>query len=174
VGASGIEEGEWGKNGDTDTDFVILEGCTFLNTTNDPCFITWRDNALDRSTYATNEYALGIVQQTSVAAPTEADIIIAGVPANFQGYFPGYSNRTSADARHWTWLVLKAHSRNNAGTVTLSSSDPRVHAVEAGRRSPEQAEKCLFWTPAAVGWVVVRAEGAEVVGGPARSFLRWI
>ncbi|KAF8190800.1 hypothetical protein BJ912DRAFT_1142606 [Pholiota molesta] len=125
VGTNMQDRYEVGVVGDTDTDFVILEGCTFLNTTNDPCFITWRDNALDRGTYATNGYALGIVQQTSVAAPTEADIIIAGVPANFQGYFPGYSNRTSADARHWTWLVLKAHSRNNAGTVTLSSSDPR-------------------------------------------------
>ncbi|KAF9478102.1 putative choline dehydrogenase [Pholiota conissans] len=125
VGTNMQDRYEVGVVGSANSDFVLLEGCTFLNTTNDPCFITWRDNALDRGTYATNGYALGIIQQTSAAAPTEADIITAGVPANFQGYFPGYSNRTSADAHHWTWLVLKAHSRNNAGTVTLSSNDPR-------------------------------------------------
>ncbi|KAF8992886.1 hypothetical protein BDQ17DRAFT_1332016 [Cyathus striatus] len=125
VGTNMQDRYEVGIVGSTDTDFVILEGCTFLNTTNDPCFAQWKNNALDRGTYATNGYALGIVQQTSVSEPTEADVIIAGVPANFHGYFPGYSNRTSADARHWTWLTLKAHSRNNAGTVTLRSSDPR-------------------------------------------------
>ncbi len=30
-----------------------------------------------------------------------------------------------ADIRHYSWLVLKAHSRNNAGTVTLASTDPQ-------------------------------------------------
>lgn len=29
------------------------------------------------------------------------------------------------DAKHWAWITLKAHSRNNAGTVTLRSADPR-------------------------------------------------
>lgn len=111
--------------GSAATDLNVLKGCTFLNTTDDPCLATWKNNALDRGTYATNGYALGIVQQTSVAEPSAADIIIAGVPAKFTGYFPGYSNRTEADFKHWTWLVLKAHSRNNAGTVTLVSTDPR-------------------------------------------------
>ncbi|PPQ88797.1 hypothetical protein CVT25_010483 [Psilocybe cyanescens] len=125
VGTNMQDRYEVGVVGSANSNFVDLNGCTFLNTTNDPCFIQWRDNSLDHGVYATNGYALGIVQQTSVAAKTEADIIIAGVPANFHGYFPGYSNRTSADSRHWTWLVLKAHSRNNAGTVTLKSNDPR-------------------------------------------------
>ncbi|KAH9478588.1 Oxidoreductase cicC [Psilocybe cubensis] len=125
VGTNMQDRYEVGVVGSADSGFVDLAGCTFLNTTDDPCFIQWRDNSLDHGLYASNGYALGIVQQTSVSAPTEADIIIAGVPANFHGYFPGYSNRTNADSRHWTWLVLKAHSRNNAGTVTLRSSDPR-------------------------------------------------
>lgn len=29
-----------------------------------------------------------------------------------------------ADALHWTWIILKAQSRNNAGTVTLRSTSP--------------------------------------------------
>ena len=38
-------------------------------------------------------------------------------------YFPGYS--TNTDLHTWSYLVLKAHSRNNAGTVTLRTTDPR-------------------------------------------------
>ncbi|KIJ51537.1 hypothetical protein M422DRAFT_244698 [Sphaerobolus stellatus SS14] len=98
-------------------DFIILEGCTFLNTSNDPCFAQWKDDPLNHGTYATNSYALSIVQKSSVSDPTDTDLMIAGVSANFQGYYPGYSNWTSADARHGTWLqILKARSRNNAGT----------------------------------------------------------
>ncbi|CAG8960240.1 hypothetical protein HYFRA_00012759 [Hymenoscyphus fraxineus] len=52
-------------------------------------------------------------------------VLVAGVPANFPGYFPGYSGLSTADAQHWSWVVLKAHSRNAAGTVKLASSDPR-------------------------------------------------
>lgn len=125
VGTNMQDRYEVGVVGSAQTDFVDLAGCTFFNTTDDPCFEQWKDNQADHGVYATNGYALGIVQQSSVSAKTEADLITAGVPANFHGYFPGYSNRTEADLRHWTWLVLKAHSRNNAGTVTLKSTDPR-------------------------------------------------
>ncbi|KIJ51515.1 GMC oxidoreductase [Sphaerobolus stellatus SS14] len=125
VGTNMQDRYEVGVVASVPTDFAILKGCTYLNTTDDPCFQQWKNNPLDRGTYATNGYAFSIVHQSNVSAPTEADLIIAGVPANFQGYYPGYSNRTSADKHHWTWLVLKAHSRNNAGTVNLASSDPR-------------------------------------------------
>ncbi|KIJ51536.1 GMC oxidoreductase [Sphaerobolus stellatus SS14] len=125
VGTNMQDRYEVGVVASAKTDFVILEGCTFLNTSNDPCFEQWKDDSLNHGTYATNGYALSIVEQSSVSDPTDTDLILAGIPANFQGYYPGYSNRTSADARHWTWLVLKAHSRNNAGTVNLTSSDPR-------------------------------------------------
>lgn len=30
-----------------------------------------------------------------------------------------------ADKRHFTWAILKAHTRNKAGQVTLRSTDPR-------------------------------------------------
>jgi len=125
VGTNMQDRYEVGVIASANSDFVILEGCTFLNTSNDPCFEQWKNNEVDHGSYATNGYALSIVQQSSVSNKTETDLILAGIPANFQGYYPGYSNRTSADARHWTWLVLKAHSRNNAGTVTLTSTDPR-------------------------------------------------
>lgn len=41
-----------------------------------------------------------------------------------RGYFPGYATAGLKDSRHWTWITLKAHARNRAGTVRLRSTDP--------------------------------------------------
>ncbi len=45
----------------------------------------------------------------------------------FKGYFPGYSTAPyiPGDKKHLTWAILKGHTTNRAGTVTLSSADPR-------------------------------------------------
>jgi len=45
--------------------------------------------------------------------------------ADFRGYRPGYSKRFGAELNCLTWVVLKGHTRNRTGTVTLRSSDPR-------------------------------------------------
>lgn len=68
--------------------------------------------------------SLGIVKKSSVAEG-DPDLFIAGAPVAFPGYYPGYSADGTADVRHWSWITLKAHSRNRAGTVTLRSADPR-------------------------------------------------
>ena len=44
----------------------------------------------------------------------------------FHGYFPGYSSELAKNPNCLTWVVLKAHTNNTAGEVTLRSSDPRV------------------------------------------------
>ena len=44
----------------------------------------------------------------------------------FEGYFPGYSSLLAANPNCLTWVVLKAHTNNTAGSVTLRSADPRV------------------------------------------------
>lgn len=112
--------------------FAILHNCTFLHNPvldnglpepeEDPCLFQWQKNIQNRGIYGTNGVAFSIVHQTSVSEKTEADMFIVGYPANFHGYFPGYSMAT--DLEHWSWLILKAHSRNNAGTVTLKSASP--------------------------------------------------
>ncbi|MBV9560580.1 MAG: GMC family oxidoreductase N-terminal domain-containing protein [Bradyrhizobium sp.] len=43
--------------------------------------------------------------------------------ADFRGYYPGYSDRIRK-LDYFTWAVLKAYTRNNAGTVRLRSDDP--------------------------------------------------
>jgi choline dehydrogenase len=92
----------------------------------DPCLTQWI-NGIDettKGTYATNGIAIAVVKKSSVAEG-DPDLLISGAPAYFTGYYPGYSDFALTDARHWAWITLKAHSRNNAGTVKLRSADPR-------------------------------------------------
>ncbi|TDZ31461.1 Oxygen-dependent choline dehydrogenase [Colletotrichum spinosum] len=112
--------------GKTDSDFAITSKCTFLEESPDPCLEQYRQGLepVSRGVYATNGIAIAAVLKSSVA-DDEPDLLVSGAPAKFKGYFPGYASDSLADARHWAWIILKAHSRNNAGTVTLRSADPR-------------------------------------------------
>lgn len=112
--------------GKTNSDFVITSKCTFLRSMPDPCLDAYTSgiDPITKGVYGTNGIAIAIIQKSSVAED-EPDLLISGAPANFRGYFPGYANDSLSDAQHWAWIVLKAHSRNNAGTVKLQSTDPR-------------------------------------------------
>jgi choline dehydrogenase-like flavoprotein len=44
--------------------------------------------------------------------------------AHFQGYFPGYARMIADSHDYLTWAILKAHTANRAGIVTLRSADP--------------------------------------------------
>jgi choline dehydrogenase len=112
--------------GEATSDFFTTQKCTFLRTLPDPCLTQWL-NGIDpvtKGSYGTNGVALGVVKKSSVSSG-EPDLLISGGPVDFRGYYPGYSNDAISDARHWSWISLKAHTRNNAGTVKLASSDPR-------------------------------------------------
>lgn len=110
--------------GKTPTDFQITEDCTFFRSADDPCLKSWQSGANGRGIYASNGVSLGVVKKSSVAEG-DPDLFIAGAPVGFPGYYPGYSVDGTVDARHWTWIVLKAHTRNRAGNITLRSTDPR-------------------------------------------------
>jgi choline dehydrogenase len=111
--------------GESTSDFVITAQCTFLTSMPDPCLEQWENNALDKGTYATNGIAIAVLRNSSTSNTAAPDLFISGAPANFRGYFPGYSAEALSDAKHWAWIILKSHSRDNAGTVTLRSTDPR-------------------------------------------------
>jgi len=66
-----------------------------------------------------------VIKSSAAAEDDDPDILVSAGPANFPGYYPNFANIGLSDSRHWSWIVLKAHSRNNAGTVTLKSADPR-------------------------------------------------
>lgn len=117
----------------TTSDFAITSRCTFLRTQPDPCLVQYETAPLpkgpaplSKGTYTTNGIAIAVVRKSTAAAVTDPpDLLISGAPAFFSGYYPGYDNFALSDARHWTWIVLKAHTPNNAGTVKLRSTDPR-------------------------------------------------
>ncbi|KAI8315032.1 hypothetical protein K4K61_002991 [Colletotrichum sp. SAR11_59] len=115
--------------GETPTDFQITEDCTFIRdgTANDPCLKKWEEGTASGSSpgiYGSNGISLGVVKKSTVAEG-DPDLFIAGAPVAFPGYYPGYSADGTKDARHWSWITLKAHSRNRAGTVKLRSANPR-------------------------------------------------
>ncbi|RDW58303.1 hypothetical protein BP5796_12233 [Coleophoma crateriformis] len=107
------------------SDFVVTRDCTFLSKLPDPCLTRWvRGNtASAKGIYAASGVAVAVVLRSSVAEG-EPDVLVSGAPVQFTGYYPGYSKAAEVDARHWVWITLKAHSRNNAGRVTLRSANP--------------------------------------------------
>lgn len=112
--------------GESNTDFAITRDCTFLTTEDDPCKEQWLNGitSVDKGVYSTNGIAIASIMRSSVAE-ADPDLLISGAPAFFKGYYPGYSAMAEADAKHWSWIMLKAHTRNNAGTVKLVTADPR-------------------------------------------------
>ncbi|HTW72402.1 MAG TPA: GMC oxidoreductase [Acetobacteraceae bacterium] len=84
----------------------------------------WRQWTLwRRGMYTSNGAALSIIAHSdnTVALP---DLFVMSLLAPFKGYFPGYSRAVAEQRNRLTWSVLKAHTRNRAGRVTLRSADP--------------------------------------------------
>ncbi|MDQ3647076.1 MAG: GMC family oxidoreductase N-terminal domain-containing protein [Actinomycetota bacterium] len=106
-------------------DFPLLEGASFrppqAGDPPDPALDQWR---VGEGLYTSNGVVVGVIRASSVARP-DPDLFIFGLPAKFQGYYPGYAGDLTRDKRHFTWAILKAHTRNRAGTVRLRSDDPR-------------------------------------------------
>ena len=67
--------------------------------------------------YATNGSVLTVFTRSSSA--TLPDLFCMGLVARFDGYAPGYSSRLGVERNDLTWVVLKAHTKNAAGRVTL-------------------------------------------------------
>jgi choline dehydrogenase len=106
--------------------FSLLEGARFEEPANgrdpdDPLFREWRAG---RGAYTTNGAVIAIVTRSSDAQPVP-DLILFGLAGRFAGYYPGYSKAVTEDRRSFTWAILKAHTRNTAGQVTLRTADPR-------------------------------------------------
>jgi choline dehydrogenase len=105
----------------------LLNGCTFLQGDHDACLEKWESGigGIGKGVYATNGVALAITKKAKNSINGNADLFVAGWPAYFNGYYPNFFQNATNGQNHWTWLVLKAESRNNAGTVTLRSADPQ-------------------------------------------------
>jgi choline dehydrogenase-like flavoprotein len=99
----------------------VLQGATFTRV--DAQYREWADRR--DGVYTTNGAFLSVVGRSSPAA-FSPDLFLYGVLGRFEGYFPGYSSQLATNPNCLTWVVLKAHTNNTAGTVTIRSADPRV------------------------------------------------
>ncbi|EME78937.1 uncharacterized protein MYCFIDRAFT_205211 [Pseudocercospora fijiensis CIRAD86] len=126
VGTNMQDRYEYSVVGEASTSFELTKDCTFGYSEPDPCKERYLagTNAASRGVYATNGLAFAVTFKSSVAETNVPDVYISGAPAYFQGYYKGYARETFQDATHWLYLILKAQSRNNAGTVTLRSTNP--------------------------------------------------
>ena len=88
----------------------------------DPQFREWTNDR--RGVFTTNGVVLSVIARSTNEQP-EPDLFCYGLIGNFQGYFPGYSTLVAKNPNCFTWVVLKGHTNNTAGTVTLRSADPR-------------------------------------------------
>lgn len=114
--------------------FRMLKEATFKPFPPDPILDEWLKG---RGLYTSNGAMAALILKSDDDKP-EPDLFIFAIPGDFHGYFPGYSAEVTKRKDHLTWAILKAHTNNTGGTVTLQSSNPfdmpavRFHYFEEG------------------------------------------
>jgi choline dehydrogenase-like flavoprotein len=131
VGTNLQDRYEIGVISEVKKDFVLLENLAMGEPAPgqppDAALKEWRENKT--GLYTSNAVIVGILKKSRPELPAP-DLFIFAVPGFFKGYYKGYSqDRANPDlaTKHnlLTWLVMKAHTKNRAGTVTLRSTNPR-------------------------------------------------
>lgn len=106
-------------------EFPIVKDCTFHapepGAEPDRCYREWQRG---QGLYTTNGNVIGISRRSrpELDAP---DLFIFGFPADFRGYYPGYSKDSLRHKDRFTWAILKSRTHNTGGRVRLRSADPR-------------------------------------------------
>jgi choline dehydrogenase len=102
-------------------DLSMLRGMTFRppapGEAPDPQFSAWLRG---KGPYTTNGAVISLIKRSTLEKPLP-DLFIFGLI----GHFKGYSAQIARGENYFTWAVLKAHTHNQAGRVTLRSADPR-------------------------------------------------
>ncbi len=111
----------------------------------DPQFREWLQG---KGPYTTNGAVVSLIKRSFPERP-EPDLFIFGLTGFFKGYYPGYSQAIARGQDYFTWAILKAHSNNRAGRVTLRSNDPRqvpdinFHYFEEGTEPAQDLESVV-------------------------------
>ena len=100
-------------------DWELFKGVKF--DTSDPQYQLWSKKR--EGLYATNGAVLTMFNRSKRAELP--DLFCMALLAQFKGYFPGYSALFPQGLNYLTWVILKAHTQNRKGQVTLRSADPR-------------------------------------------------
>jgi choline dehydrogenase-like flavoprotein len=102
-------------------DFALLKDVTLDVANPDPDLKKWIANK--KGVYTTNGAVLGVFLRSDPLL-SQPDIFVFGLPGNFRGYVKGYSKEALTQKNLFTWAILKASTKNRAGTVTIESTDP--------------------------------------------------
>lgn len=86
----------------------------------DPCLLEWEQG---RGVDTTNGISVAAFVKSDPQVPVR-DLSLVQIDAAFQGYYPGFE-KAVVNPSEQTWLVLKVHNKNRAGTVKLRSKDAR-------------------------------------------------
>jgi choline dehydrogenase len=100
---------------------TVLSQCTPNNPATDPCLVQWLSG---QGPYTTNLTVLADIRKSFPAVP-ERDLVLFIAAGYFDGYYPGWQVPTLDTSNAFSWLMLKAHTLNRAGTVRLRTADPR-------------------------------------------------
>ena len=100
--------------------WTSLKGARFDK--DDPLYRAW--HSAGQGMYVSNGNAISIVRSSAEHLPAP-DLFCMALLARFEGYFPGYSRLVAEHTDYLTWTILKAHTANRAGMVSLKSADPR-------------------------------------------------
>ncbi len=106
--------------------FALLGKSTFLPPDTgkpaDDVLAKWDKD--QKGIYSSNGSLIAIIKKSTPDKP-EPDLYIFGLPGYFPGYSKGYSLATERFHNRFTWAILKAHTNNTAGRVSLKSNDPQ-------------------------------------------------
>jgi choline dehydrogenase-like flavoprotein len=100
-------------------DWEVLAGARFAK--GDPQYEKW---AARKGVYTSNGGVLTVTRKSQQELKPP-DLFFLGLVGRFEGYFAKYSELIARHHNYLTWVVLKAHTVNCGGSVTLTTSDPQ-------------------------------------------------
>jgi len=100
-------------------DWQLLRGAEFIRS--DPQGIEWA--ASKCGVYTSNGALLAVIRRSLPDRPLP-DLFCFALLGEFRGYEPRYSTKLVQRHDCLTWAVLKGHTNNRGGHVTLRSADP--------------------------------------------------
>ncbi len=149
-----------------DSPFGLVKNCTF-GAPGDPCLAQWEQGHANLvagrdgspGPYGSVGSVISLIKKSSVAVH-DPDLFMFGIVGNFRGYFLDWADTAFQERNVFTWLILKAHTRNHAGTVTLESTDPRDRPIIAFNSFAQGGEEDI--TAISEGIDTVRAIGRSM------------
>jgi choline dehydrogenase len=103
------------------SNLTFLDPCNPFVPTQDPCLAEWFAGL---GPYTNNVTFISSLLKSFPTVP-ERDLVLFFAAAYFKGYEPSFATDAFSHFNVISSLILKAHTLNTAGTVTLRTADPR-------------------------------------------------